>query len=88
MVLENEFTRCGVKSAFVDTSNLENIERAIRPETKIVHVETPANPTIVITDLEGAAKIARKHDTVLVVDNTFASPYLPAAVRVRRRRCR
>jgi methionine-gamma-lyase len=76
VVLENEFTRFGVDSTFVDTSNLENIERAIRPETRVVYVETPANPTMLITDLDGAARIAHEHGAMLVVDNTFASPYL------------
>lgn len=76
MVLESEFTRYNVTSTFVDTSRLENIERAVQPETKIVYVETPANPTMVITDLAGAAEIAHQHGALLVVDNTFASPHL------------
>jgi methionine-gamma-lyase len=77
MVLEKEFSRFGVKSTFVDTSNLNNIEGALQlPDTRMIFIETPANPTISITDIQGAADIARKHDLLLVVDNTFASPYL------------
>jgi methionine-gamma-lyase len=77
MVLEKEFSRFGVKSTFVDTSNLNNIEGALQlPDTRMIFIETPANPTISISDIEGAADIARKHDLLLVVDNTFASPYL------------
>ncbi len=76
IVLETEFSRFGVESSFVDTSNLNNITNALRPNTRMIYIETPANPTINITDIQGAADIARKHDAVLVVDNTFASPYL------------
>lgn len=76
IVLEKEFSRFGVESSFVDTSNLNNITHALRPNTRMIYIETPANPTINITDIQGAADIARKHDAVLVVDNTFASPYL------------
>jgi len=77
MVLEREFSRYGVRSTFVDTSNLANIEAALKaPETRMIFIETPANPTISITDIFATAEIARKHDLLLVVDNTFASPYL------------
>jgi methionine-gamma-lyase len=76
VALETIFARFGVAATFVDTSDLANIERAIRPETKLVFIETPANPTMMITDLRGASAIAQKHNIPLVVDNTFASPYL------------
>lgn len=76
MVLEKEFSRFGVEATFVDTSNLENLKRAIRANTRIIFVETPANPTMVVTDIREAAEIAHKHDAIMVVDNTFASPYL------------
>ncbi len=74
--LETIYARFGVESSFVDTSDLQNIERAIRPNTKLLYIETPANPTMKITDLVGAATIAKKHGIPLAVDNTFASPYL------------
>jgi methionine-gamma-lyase len=76
VVLEKEFSRFGVKATFVDTSILDNIERAFQPDTRLLFVETPANPTMAITDIRGAADIAHRHGALLVVDNTFASPYL------------
>jgi methionine-gamma-lyase len=76
VVLEKEFQRFGVASTFVDTSELDHLQKALRPETRLVFVETPANPTIRITDIQGAAEIAHRHGALLVVDNTFASPYL------------
>lgn len=75
-VLEKHFSRFGVEATFVDTSRLELIEAAIRPSTKLLYVETPANPTISITDIAACAEIARRHGIRLVVDNTFCSPYL------------
>jgi methionine-gamma-lyase len=76
VVLEKEFTRYGVESTFVDTSNLDLIKEALRPETRVVYIETPANPTMSVSDIQGAADIAHANDALLVVDNTFASPYL------------
>jgi len=74
MVVERDFSRFGVGSTFVDTSDLEQVRSALRPETRLVLVETPANPTIVITDLRAVAEIAHEHGALLVVDNTFATP--------------
>jgi len=76
MVLEREMSRFGVTSTFVDTSDPDQIEDAMLPNTRLVFVETPANPTMTITDIRAAAEIAHRHDAFLVVDNTFASPYL------------
>lgn len=76
MVLETEYTRFGVESTFVDSSNPQNIREAIKPNTRLVFIETPANPTMGITDIQKAAEIAHSHDILLAVDNTFASPYL------------
>ncbi|MGE5175604.1 MAG: trans-sulfuration enzyme family protein [Hyphomicrobiales bacterium] len=75
-LLEDHLARFGVSATFVDTSDVRNIERAMRPETRVVYVETPANPSIALTDLEAAARVAHARDALLVVDNTFASPYL------------
>lgn len=75
-VLEQDFSRFGVEATFVNTSNLEEIKKAIKPNTKVLYVETPANPTMDITDLAACAKIAKEHNLVMVVDNTFSSPYL------------
>ena len=76
VILESELIRYGVETTFVDSSDLSNIEKAMRPETKMVFVETPMNPSIKLTDLAGAAAIAKKYGALLAVDNTFASPYL------------
>ncbi|MCL4707874.1 aminotransferase class I/II-fold pyridoxal phosphate-dependent enzyme [bacterium] len=76
VVLEKEFSRFGVEATFVDTSNLDNLKRAIRANTRMIFVETPANPTMAVTDIREAAEIAHQHDAIMVVDNTFASPYL------------
>jgi methionine-gamma-lyase len=75
-IMENYFGKLGIRSSFVDTSDVRNIEAAITPGTKILFIETPSNPTIQITDLEACAKIAHADGAVLVVDNTFSSPVL------------
>jgi cystathionine beta-lyase/cystathionine gamma-synthase len=62
--------------SYVDSSKLEEIERAIRPATKMLFLESPTNPTLRLTDLRGASEIAHARDVVVVVDNTFASPYV------------
>ncbi len=74
--LETIFARFGVRSSFIDTSDLALVEKAITPETKILFIETPANPTMKITDIREVALIAHRHNIPLIVDNTFASPYL------------
>jgi methionine-gamma-lyase len=75
-VLEQDFSRFNVEATFVNTSKLENIIAAIKPNTKVLYIETPANPTMEITDIVACAKIAKEHKLLLVVDNTFCSPYL------------
>jgi cystathionine beta-lyase/cystathionine gamma-synthase len=74
-LLTQVLNRSGLESSWVDTSNLEAIEAAMTPRTRMVYVETPTNPLMGITDLAGAAEIAHRHGAVLAVDNTFASPY-------------
>ena len=73
---------------WVDTTDLAAVERAVTAATKMLYVETPTNPVLGVTDLAGAAKIARKHKLRLVVDNTFMSPYFqnPIAFGSRHRR--
>jgi len=75
-IIETIFPKFGVESTYIDASKLENIEKAIKPNTKLVYIETPANPTMDIIDIKAAAEIAHKHGLPLVVDNTFCSPYL------------
>lgn len=65
----------GVETTLVDTSDPANVEAAIRPNTKLVHIETPGNPTLTISDISAIAEIAHRHGALLSVDNTFASPF-------------
>lgn len=76
VVLETIYSKYGVESTFIDTSNTEAIRAALRPSTKLLYIETPANPTMKITDIQSAAEIAHSRNIPLAVDNTFASPYL------------
>jgi methionine-gamma-lyase len=65
----------GVETTIVDTSDIEAVKRAIRPNTKLIHIETPGNPTLTISDIKAIADIAHQNGALLSVDNTFASPY-------------
>lgn len=75
-LIKNVLTDLGIEMTMVDTSDLSQIEAAIKPNTKCVYIETPANPVLRITDIEEVSKIAHKHGAKLIVDSTFASPYL------------
>ena len=75
-LLADMMSKFGVTTSFVDTSDLQEIKKAMRPETKMVYVETPGNPTLCVTDIAGAAEIAHAQNALLVVDNTFASSVL------------
>ena len=66
----------GIKLDFVDMTNLENVEKLIKPETKLIWIETPTNPTLKMVDIEAACQLAKKNNLISVCDNTFASPYL------------
>ncbi len=66
----------GIEIDYVDSSDLAAVERAMRPNTKLVHIETPSNPLMVLTDIAGVAKIAHAHGAEVSVDNTFMSPVL------------
>ena len=70
----NEFPRFGMEYSLVDCAVPENFEKAIRKETKLIYIETPSNPTLKITDLNAIAEIAKKHNIITLIDNTFASP--------------
>ena len=74
--LHELISRFGVTATGVDTADLEAVKQAIQPETKVVYIETPANPTMRISDIEAIAEIAHAHGATVVVDNTFMSPYL------------
>ncbi len=71
-LLNNKF---GVETTLVDTTDPANVEAAIRPNTKLIHIETPGNPTLMISDIAAIAEIAHRHGALLSVDNTFASPF-------------
>ncbi len=75
-VLENVYPKFGVEATFVDSSNLEQIKEAIQENTKLIYLETPANPTMQITDIAAVCELAHKHNITVCVDNTFCSPYL------------
>lgn len=70
------FSRFNINTTFVDATSLEDIEKAITPETKALFLETPSNPLLKITDLKGSIEIAKRHNLLVIVDNTFMSPYL------------
>ncbi|RCK73355.1 MAG: Methionine gamma-lyase [Ignavibacteriae bacterium] len=76
VILEKDLSRFGVQASFVNTSDLNAIKSAIRENTKMLYIETPANPTMELTDIRACAEIAKKNNLILVVDNTFATPYL------------
>ena len=69
-----ELPRYGMEFTLVDGANPKNFEKAIRPETRIIYIETPSNPTLKITDIKAVASIAKKHGLITIIDNTFASP--------------
>jgi cystathionine beta-lyase/cystathionine gamma-synthase len=66
--------KLGIETTFVDTNDMEQHERAIRPNTKLLHVESPTNPTVRVVDLEKIAALARKHGLITTIDSTFATP--------------
>lgn len=75
-LLANVHSKFDVHTSFVDTSDLEAVKNAITPKTKLIYVETPGNPTLVISDIQAIADIAHKNGAKLAVDNTFMSPIL------------
>ncbi len=76
VLMEQHMSRFGVESTYVNTANIEEVKAAMRPNTKMLYIETPANPTMEISDISACAEIAHKAGALLVVDNTFCSPYL------------
>lgn len=65
----------GVEFTMVDTSNVANTKSAIRANTKLIYLETPTNPTLKLTDIKATVEVARKHDALTLLDNTFMTPY-------------
>ncbi len=74
--------RFNIDHTFVDTTKIENVKAAITDKTKVVYIETPANPTLDITDIEETANLAHENGALLVVDNTFLSPALQQPLKL------
>lgn len=75
-------THHGIEFTYVDTSEPENVRRAIRPTTKLVHIETPTNPLMMLTDIRAVADICHQHGIDMSVDNTFMSPYFQRPIEL------
>ncbi len=75
-LLRGVYGKFGVETTFVNTPNIKEVKAAIKPETKIVYVETPGNPTLEISDLSAISELAHANNALVVVDNTFMSPVL------------
>ncbi len=72
----------GLSISFVDVTDIAAIEAAIRPETRMIWVESPTNPMLRIVDLEAVATLAKRHNLIAVADNTFASPYIQRPLEI------
>ncbi|MCX6279000.1 MAG: aminotransferase class I/II-fold pyridoxal phosphate-dependent enzyme [Bacteroidetes bacterium] len=75
-IMEGTFRRFGVESTYIDTTDIENVKEAIKTNTALIYLETPANPTIGISDIPAICELAHQHKIPVCVDNTFCSPYL------------
>ncbi|WP_350344000.1 aminotransferase class I/II-fold pyridoxal phosphate-dependent enzyme [Proteinivorax tanatarense] len=75
-VINHVFKNFGIESSFVDSSNLQDVKEAIKPNTKAIFIETPSNPMMKVTDISSIAKISKESNLLLIVDNTFMTPYL------------
>lgn len=76
-------TRFGIEVSFVDTSNLDEVKNAMKENTRVVYLETPANPNLKIVDLEVLSKLAHTNpNTLVIVDNTFATPYMQKPLKL------
>ncbi len=73
--LTKVFSRFGINFDFINTTDVSNIESSIKDTTKMLFIETPSNPLLQVTDIKVASDIAKKHDMLTVVDNTFMTPY-------------
>jgi cystathionine beta-lyase/cystathionine gamma-synthase len=75
-ILDNVFKNFGITYKIVNTSDLSSVESAIDDDVKAIYVESPANPLLTVTDIAEVAKISKKYNKLLIVDNTFLTPYL------------
>lgn len=81
-VLDKVFNHFNISYSIEDTTNLETLDEKITPEVRAILIETPANPLLTITDIEGIVKIAKKHGILSIVDNTFMTPYLQRPIEL------
>jgi cystathionine beta-lyase len=72
--IREEFPKYGIEFTFTDGYQVSDFERAIQPNTKVIHIETPSNPLLTITDIKGIAELAKSKGILSTIDNTFASP--------------
>ena len=79
-IMSKVLNRFGLEHTFVDTTKLEDIRAAIRPNTKAIYIETPTNPLLKVTDIAEAAKLAQEHDLLTIVDNTFLTSYFQSPI--------
>ncbi len=75
-VMESYYANFGVESTYIDTSDIEKVKAALKPNTKVLYLETPSNPTMLLTDIAACAEIIKDKGIIMVVDNTFSSPFL------------
>ena len=73
-LLNDDLTRFGIETTFVDATDSNKVESAIRPDTKVIYLESPTNPLLKLVDLAACAEIAIKHNITSIIDNTFATP--------------
>ena len=81
-ILDNVFKNFGITYEIVNTSNLSEIEAAISDDVKAIYVESPANPLLTVTDIKAVSEIAKKNGKLLIVDNTFLTPYLQRPIEL------
>ncbi|MGV2941302.1 bifunctional cystathionine gamma-lyase/homocysteine desulfhydrase [Mesobacillus sp. LC4] len=74
-VMNKVLNRIGIESTFVDTTDLDAVKDAIQPNTKALYIETPTNPLLKVTDIKACADLAKDHNLLTIVDNTFSTPY-------------
>jgi cystathionine beta-lyase/cystathionine gamma-synthase len=81
-VVDKVFKDFGIEYSFVDTSDITNISNHLKENTKAIYVETPTNPLMKLTDIQAVSKIAKDHNLLLIVDNTFMTPYLQRPIEL------
>ncbi|KZS38553.1 cystathionine beta-lyase [Aquimarina aggregata] len=73
-LVNEEFEKYGIEFSYVDSQGIEGFKEKIKPNTKVIYIETPSNPLLTLTDIKAVADIAKQNDIVTMIDNTFASP--------------